>query len=230
VINVKPLIETKSLHKHYKLGETIVKANNGIDLKINKGEFVSIFGPSGCGKSTLMHMLGLLDKPTKGELLFKGKKTSNLNDDEKTHIRNKNIGFVFQFFFLSPNLNALENVQLPMIFKNENKEKRDKRAKELLKLVGLGDRLHHMPYQLSGGQRQRVAIARALANEPELILADEPTGNLDSKTGDEVEKLFNNLWKKGNTVIVVTHDKGIAERSNRIIYLKDGKVTKDVKR
>jgi len=227
---VKPLINVKNLHKHYKLGETIVKANNGINLKINKGEFISVFGPSGCGKSTLMHLIGLLDTPTKGSIILDGKKTSDLTDDERTITRNEKIGFIFQFFFLSPNLNALENVQLPMIFKEQDLEKRDKRAKELLKLVGLEDRMHHMPYQLSGGQRQRVAIARALANEPEIILADEPTGNLDSKTGDEIETIFNKLWKKGNTVIVVTHDKGIAERSNRIIYLKDGKVTKDVKK
>lgn len=227
---MKPLINVKNLHKHYKLGETIVKANNGINLKINKGEFISVFGPSGCGKSTLMHLIGLLDTPTKGSIILDGKKTSDLTDDERTITRNEKIGFIFQFFFLSPNLNALENVQLPMIFKEQDLEKRDKRAKELLKLVGLEDRMHHMPYQLSGGQRQRVAIARALANEPEIILADEPTGNLDSKTGDEIETIFNKLWKKGNTVIVVTHDKGIAERSNRIIYLKDGKVTKDVKK
>ncbi len=223
------LIELRNVHKYYHLGDTIVKANQGINLKVRKGEFVTIFGPSGCGKSTLMHMIGLLDKPTKGEVFIEGKATSGLSEDEKTKLRNERIGFVFQFFFLSPTLNALENVQLPMIFKGVPPSKRIKRAKSLLKLVGLGDRFYHMPHQLSGGQRQRVAIARALANEPSIILADEPTGNLDSKTGDEVERLFTDLWKQGNTLIIVTHDEGLASRARRTIYLKDGKIIKDVK-
>ncbi len=221
------LIEIKNLHKHYHLGETIVKANNGISLKINKGEFVTIFGPSGCGKSTLMHQIGLLDTPTKGEVIINGINTSTLSDEEKTKLRNEYIGFVFQFFFLSPNLTALENVQLPMIFKGTPLKNREKRAKELLKLVGLSERADHLPSQLSGGQRQRVAIARALANKPKLILADEPTGNLDSKTGKEVMKIFTDLWKQGNTVIIVTHDPTIAKHSERIIKLLDGKIISD---
>ncbi len=225
---MKPLIELRNVHKHYHLGDTIVRANNGINLKINRGEFVTIFGPSGCGKSTLMHLIGLLDKPTSGEVFINGVDVSKLDVNEQTILRNEKIGFVFQFFFLSPNLNALENVQLPMIFKEEPPEVREARAKELLKLVNLSNRGYHMPNQLSGGQRQRVAIARALANNPELILADEPTGNLDSKTGDEVEQLFVDLWRKGNTVIIVTHDEGLAKRARRTIYLKDGKVVKDV--
>jgi len=226
---VKPLIELKNVHKHYTLGETVVKANNGVNLKINKGDFVTIFGPSGCGKSTLMHLIGLLDTPTKGEIYFGGEKTSILSDDEKTILRNKNIGFVFQFFFLSPNLNAIENVQLPMIFKDNEVTNRVAKAKKLLDLVGLKDRMGHMPYQLSGGQRQRAAIARALANEPELILADEPTGNLDSKTGKEVIKVFKGLWKKGNTLVVVTHDEALAREAPRTIYMVDGKITRDIK-
>ncbi|MFA5406097.1 MAG: ABC transporter ATP-binding protein [Candidatus Nanoarchaeia archaeon] len=223
------VIELKDLYKKYTLGETTVKALNGINLKINKGEFVTIFGPSGCGKSTLMHMIGLLDKPTSGEVLINNKETSKLSDDEKTMLRNESIGFVFQFFFLSPNLTAIENVEMPMIFKEESISKRRARAKELLKLVNLSERLNHLPYQLSGGQRQRVAIARALSNKPELILADEPTGNLDSATGKEVIKTFKELWKKGNTLVMVTHDQALAHEAPRTIYMLDGGIIKDVK-
>jgi len=224
-----PVIELKNVHKYYTLGETTVKANKGINIIIEKGEFVTIFGPSGCGKSTLMHMIGLLDTPTKGEIYIKGKPTSQLNDDDKTKLRNEAIGFIFQFFFLSPNLNAVENVELPMLFAEKDPIQRRKRAKELIKLVELSEREGHMPYQLSGGQRQRVAIARALSNEPELILADEPTGNLDSRTGKEVIKVFKELWKKGNTLIVVTHDEALAREAPRTIYMLDGEVLKDVK-
>jgi putative ABC transport system ATP-binding protein len=226
---VEPIIEIKDLHKHYKLGETIVKANNGISLKIKKGDFLTIFGPSGCGKSTLMHLIGLLDAPTSGEVIINNKKTSKLSDDEKTILRNKNIGFVFQFFFLSPQLTALENVELPMVFNEESQEARTKRGKELLKMIGLEDRIHHLPSQLSGGERQRVAIARALSNKPELILADEPTGNLDSKTGKEVIKTFKELWKQGNTLVIVTHDRELARVAPRTIHMLDGKIKKDIK-
>lgn len=224
-----PVIELRNVNKYYTLGETIIKANKNINLKINKGEFVTIFGPSGCGKSTLMHLIGLLDTPTKGEVLINGERTSELSDDEKTTLRNKKIGFVFQFFFLTPNLTAEENVQLPMIFSKKDAKERHERAEELLKTVGLSDREHHYPYQLSGGQRQRVAIARALSNKPELILADEPTGNLDSQTGKEVIKTFKELWKKGNTLVVVTHDPELAKEAPRTIKMKDGEIIEDIK-
>jgi putative ABC transport system ATP-binding protein len=226
---VKPVIELRGAHKYYTLGETTVKAVNGVNLQINKGEFVTIFGPSGCGKSTLMHLIGLLDSPTKGEVLINGKATSELSDDDKTKLRSESIGFVFQFFFLSPNLNALENIELPMIFRELSDNTRSKIAWDLLKTVQLSDRAHHLPNQLSGGQRQRVAIARALANKPQLILADEPTGNLDSKTGREVIKVFEELWKKGNTLVVVTHDKELADEAPRTIHMLDGKIIKDYK-
>ncbi len=225
-----PLIDVKNIHRYYFLGDTIVKANNGISFKVEKGEFIVILGPSGCGKSTLMHQLGLLDTPTKGEIIFSGHNISNLSDDEKTKLRNEKIGFVFQFFYLTPNLTALENVELPMILKEVPIKDRKKKAMNLLKLVGLEDRADHLPKQLSGGQRQRVAIARALANDPELILADEPTGNLDSKTGEEVLNLFIDLWKKGNTIIIVTHNQDIAKKAPRVLKMLDGKIIKDIRK
>ncbi len=226
----KPVIELENVKRYYTLGEeNVVKAVDGISLKINRGEFVTIFGPSGCGKSTLMHVIGLLDKPTEGKVLLDGVDTSKLDENELTELRNKAIGFVFQFFYLTPNLTAVENVELPMIFANIDERIRYERAKKLLKMVGLEKRMHHLPFQLSGGQRQRVAIARALSNNPKLILADEPTGNLDSKTGKSVVKLFKDLWHKGNTLVIVTHDPNIAKEAPRTIHMLDGKVTLDEK-
>jgi putative ABC transport system ATP-binding protein len=226
----KPVIELRNVERFYTLGEdNVVKAVNGIDLKIYEGEFVTIFGPSGCGKSTLMHVLGLLDKPTGGKILLNGKDVSKFNDNKRTELRNNNIGFVFQFFFLTPNLTAVENVELPMIFAGKDEVIRFSRAKELLGTVGLGERINHLPYQLSGGQRQRVAIARALSNEPKIILADEPTGNLDSSTGKGVVKLFKELWHKRNTLIIVTHDPLIAREAPRTIKMLDGRIVSDEK-
>lgn len=222
------IIELKNVKKYYRLGKSnIVKAVNGVSLEVEEGEFIAVYGPSGCGKSTLMHVMGLLDMPTKGNVFINGSKVDELSDDELTHLRSENIGFVFQFFFLTPNLTALENVELPMIFAGEEDGDRKERARKLLKNVGLGERCDHLPGQLSGGQRQRVAIARALANNPKIIFADEPTGNLDSKTGKEVVKLFKKLWNNSNTLIVVTHDPKIARQAPRVIKMLDGKVISD---
>lgn len=223
------VIEAKNLKKIYELGQDRVNALDGVDFKIYKGDFVSIVGPSGCGKSTLMHILGLLDKPTSGNLLIDNIEISKLSDNQMTSLRNSKIGFVFQFFFLSSYLTSLENVQLPMIFSELPEHERRVKAKELLKDVGLGDRMNHLPNQLSGGQRQRVAIARALSNSPTLILADEPTGNLDSRTGKEILAMFEKLWKKGNTVVIVTHDEYIARRANRIFRMLDGRIIEELK-
>ncbi len=221
-IMTKTIIECKNIWKIYKEGR--VQALCGVSLKIRKGETLAILGPSGSGKSTLMHILGCLDRPSKGKVLIKGRDVSKLSDDELAKIRAKTIGFVFQFFYLVPYLTALENVMLPMIFVGE---KNTEKCKELLKIVGLEKRANHLPMQLSGGERQRVAIARALANNPEIILADEPTGNLDSKTGEEIIKLLLDLNKKhGKTVVVVTHDSQLAKRMKRIIHIKDGKIIK----
>ncbi len=226
----KLIIELKNVKRHFSLGEdNIVKAVDGVNLKIYEGEFVTIFGPSGCGKSTLMHVIGLLDKPTHGKVMLNGLNHSELNDNERTRLRNENIGFIFQFFYLTPNLTAVENIELPMIFANKEEKSRYESAKKLLDLVGLSKRIHHLPYQLSGGERQRIAIARALANEPKIILADEPTGNLDSKTGRGIVKVFKELWHKGNTLIIVTHDPIIAEEAPRTIRMLDGKVISDKK-
>ncbi|MDD5417715.1 MAG: ABC transporter ATP-binding protein [Candidatus Nanoarchaeia archaeon] len=223
------VIEVRDLRKTYYLGQTKVHALRGVDFKIYKGDFVSIVGPSGCGKSTIMHILGLLDTPTSGDIFINGQKASDLSDEELTFLRNKNIGFVFQFFFLSPYLSAVENVQLPMIFSNKSENERKKKAEELLKKTGLSDRMHHLPNQLSGGQRQRVAIARALSNNPTLILADEPTGNLDSETGREILEVFKELWNQGNTVVIVTHDEYVAKKAKRIFRMLDGKIISEVK-
>ncbi len=217
------LIELKNVWKEYENGR--VKALQGVNLKIDKGERVAILGPSGSGKSTLMHVMGCLDKPSKGKVFLKGKDVSKFGSDELAKVRGKTIGFVFQFFYLVPSLTALENVMLPMIFIGK---KDRKKAEELLKMFGLEKRLYHFPNQLSGGERQRVAIARALANDPEIILADEPTGNLDSKTGEEIIKILITLNKEyGKTLIVVTHDKSLAKKMERIIHIKDGKIIKE---
>lgn len=218
------VIELKNVWKIYDLGAVKVEAVKGATLQIKKGEFVSIMGPSGSGKSTLMNMVGCLDTPTKGEIFLEGKNIAHLEESDLAQIRGKIIGFVFQQFNLIPTLTALENVTLPMLFQNVEQNERHKIAKDLLMDVGLGDRITFKPTQLSGGQQQRVAIARALANDPDVILADEPTGNLDSVTGKDVMLLLDELNKKGKTIIVITHDPTIAKKAKRVIYLKDGKV------
>lgn len=223
------LIETKDLFKTYKLGEeNIINALEGVSIKINKGEFVSIVGKSGSGKSTLMHLIGLLDSPTSGEILLNGKDVSKLNQTELALIRNKSIGFVFQSFNLLQRTSAIDNIILPLKYSTTPKETWKKRAKEMLDLVGLSDRKNNKPNELSGGQKQRVAIARALINDPDLILADEPTGNLDSKTGDEIIGLFKKLNKTGKTIIIVTHDEELATVTSRQIIIKDGKVSNTI--
>ena len=202
-----------------------MKALCDINLEFREGEVAAIMGPSGSGKSTMLHILGLLDRPTQGRLFLDGIETSTLSDDELAGIRGKKIGFVFQFFFLVPSLTVLENVMLPMMLLGIDELERERHARDLLKKVGLEDRMHHLPSELSGGQRQRTAIARALANNPSIIFADEPTGNLDSKTGNEIMQLFDDLHKKdGRTIIFVTHDPSLVEHSERVIQLKDGKI------
>ncbi|MGJ8454560.1 ABC transporter ATP-binding protein [Pseudothermotoga sp. U03pept] len=218
------MIRAENLQKVYKMGDNLVKAVDGVNLNVFEGEYLVIMGPSGSGKSTLMHLMGCLDKPTAGEIYIGDVAVSKLNDAQLARVRSKMIGFVFQQFNLLPRLTALENVELPMIYAKVPREVRKKRAKELLTLVGLAERTHHRPTQLSGGQMQRVAIARALANEPQIILADEPTGNLDSKSGQEVLKIFSELHSNGLTIIVVTHDPEIAELGERVIHMKDGRI------
>jgi len=221
------LIDMRSLYKVYELGEVEVAALNGVDISIDKNEYVSIMGPSGSGKSTLMNIIGCLDVPSKGEYVLNNKRVSEMIDDELATIRNKEIGFVFQTFNLLPRANALHNVELPLIYNGTSRQKRKEIAVNTLQKVGLGERMHHKPNELSGGQRQRVAIARALVNNPSIILADEPTGNLDSKTGEEIMQLFEELHKAGNTIILVTHEEYIAQHSKRIIRLLDGKIQSD---
>ena len=221
------LIELQNIQRHFKMGNEVVKALRGIDLQIDRGEYVALMGPSGSGKSTLMNILGALDTPTSGKYRLNGQEVERLTDNELAAIRNREIGFVFQTFNLLPRTTALENVALPLIYAGKSKTDRIKRAKEVLKLVGLSDRMTHKPNELSGGQRQRVAIARALVNKPSIILADEPTGNLDSKTSEEIMQLFSELYQKGHTIILVTHEEDIAEYANRIIRLKDGLVLSD---
>lgn len=223
------LIEINNLVKIYYLGKIEVPALRGVDLKIDKGEFVSIMGPSGSGKSTLMHLIGCLDTPTSGEMFLEGENISSISKDKLANIRNKKIGFVFQTFNLLSRASALSNVMLPLVYSGISYKERYKRAEIALSKVGLQDRIHHKPNELSGGQQQRVAIARALINNPSIILADEPTGNLDSKSGLEIISLIQDLNKEGKTVITVTHDSSIAGFSKRIIYTFDGKVTKEEK-
>jgi putative ABC transport system ATP-binding protein len=227
--HTKPLVQLNSISKHYKNGEEEVYALDGVDLTIHKDEFLSILGPSGSGKSTLMNVLGCLDKPTTGTYRLDNSDVSALSSTQLSAIRNSKIGFVFQSFNLLEYATALENVALPLVYAGVNAKTRRAKATELLKRVGLGDRMNHKPNQLSGGQKQRVAIARALVNDPQIILADEPTGALDSKSGAEIEMLFNELHQDGCTLIIVTHDNALARRTKRILSIKDGKVVNDEK-
>jgi putative ABC transport system ATP-binding protein len=218
------LIEMNGITKDYKMGETTVHALREVALSIDDGEFVSIVGPSGSGKSTLMNLIGCLDRPSRGEYFLGGQKVDELSDDDLARIRNRRIGFVFQTFNLLPRTNCLHNVELPLLYSNVPRKTREAKAREMLERVGLKDRVHHNPSELSGGERQRVAIARALVNEPAIVLADEPTGNLDSKTGSEIMAIFESLNTEGRTVVLVTHEKYIADYSKRMVYLKDGRV------
>ena len=220
-------ILTEGLWKTYEMGGEKLHALCGVDLTIRRGEYVAIMGPSGSGKSTLMNLIGCLDTPTSGKYWLAGRLVSELDDDELAAIRNKEIGFVFQTFNLLPRASALHNVELPMIYNGTPSEERLARAKRALEAVDLGERMFHKPNELSGGQRQRVAVARALVNSPSIVLADEPTGNLDTKTGDEIMALFARLHGEGNTIILVTHENDVARRANRIIHVRDGKVETD---
>jgi putative ABC transport system ATP-binding protein len=221
------VIKIRSITRDFPLGQEVVKVLKGIDLNIEKGEYVALMGPSGSGKSTLMNLLGCLDTPTSGSYMLNGVDVSSMSDDELAEIRNKEIGFVFQTFNLLPRTTALGNVALPMVYAGASKQERMARATEVLADVGLSDRMDHKPNQLSGGQRQRVAVGRALVNRPSIILADEPTGNLDSKTSLEIMQLFETIHKAGNTVIVITHEEEIAAHTNRIIRLRDGVIESD---
>jgi putative ABC transport system ATP-binding protein len=221
------MIEFTGIKKHYEIGNITVKALDGIDVGIEHNEYVAIMGPSGSGKSTLMNILGCLDTASEGTYRLNNTDVSDMNDDELAEIRNREIGFVFQTFNLLPRATALHNVELPLIYNGTPTSRRKQQAMDALERVGLQDRMHHKPNELSGGQRQRVAIARALVNNPSIILADEPTGNLDSKTGDEIMEIFEGLQEAGNTIVLVTHEEYIAEHSNRIIRLRDGLVERD---
>jgi putative ABC transport system ATP-binding protein len=221
------VIKTLELTKVYEMGSEQVHALRGVDVEIHKGEYVAIMGPSGSGKSTLMNLIGCLDSPTSGKYWLAGRLVSDLDDDELAFIRNKEIGFVFQTFNLLPRATALHNVELPLIYNGTPAEERIEKAKKALERVDLMDRMTHKPNELSGGQRQRVAIARALVNSPSIVLGDEPTGNLDSKTGEEIMTLFENLHKQGNTIILVTHENDIAQHAHRVIHIRDGKIASD---
>src|ERR1700732_2311115 len=221
------VIKTQELAKVYEMGSEQVHALRGVDLEIRKGEYVAIMGPSGSGKSTLMNLIGCLDSPSSGKYWLAGRLVSDRDDDELAYIRNKEIGFVFQTFNLLPRATALHNVELPLIYNGTPADQRIERAKKALERVDLADRMNHKPNELSGGQRQRVAIARALVNSPSIVLADEPTGNLDSRTGDEIMALFASLHAQGNTIILVTHEHDIAQHAHRIIHIRDGKIHSD---
>ncbi|MBV9128435.1 MAG: ABC transporter ATP-binding protein [Verrucomicrobia bacterium] len=221
------VIEIEGVTKIYQMGDETIHALRGVSLKIRRNEYLAIMGPSGSGKSTMMNMLGCLDTPTAGRYEFNGKNVAMMDDDELAGIRNKEIGFVFQTFNLLPRSDSLSNVELPLIYAGLPAERRREKARSVLEHVGLGERLHHRPNELSGGQRQRVAIARALVNDPSIILADEPTGNLDSKTGEEIMALLEDLYAQGNTIIVVTHEPDIADHARRIVRLRDGLIESD---
>ena len=221
------VIDIENITKHYVMGEETVHALRGVTLQIRRNEYLAVMGPSGSGKSTLMNMLGCLDTPSSGRYEFNGKSVSEMDGDELAAIRNREIGFVFQTFNLLPRSTSLRNVELPLIYAGIDPEERQERAAQALRDVGLGDRIHHKPNELSGGQRQRVAIARALVNNPSIVLADEPTGNLDSKTGEEIMTLFESLYQQGNTVIVVTHEAGVARHARRSVHLRDGVIESD---
>ncbi len=227
LVNNGLAIKTEALTKNYEMGAEQIHALRGIDLEIRKGEYVAIMGPSGSGKSTLMNLIGCLDTPSGGKYWLAGRLVSDLDDDELASIRNKEIGFVFQTFNLLPRASALHNVELPLIYNGTPAVERVARAKKALELVDLADRMSHKPNELSGGQRQRVAIARALVNSPSILLADEPTGNLDSQTGEEIMGVFKRLHEQGNTIILVTHERDIAAHAHRIIHIRDGKVESD---
>jgi putative ABC transport system ATP-binding protein len=223
-----PLIETRDLWKTYVMGDEEIHALRGLSINIEMGEYVAIMGPSGSGKSTLMNLIGCLDTPTKGSYLLNGKEVASMNDDDLARIRNEEIGFVFQTFNLLPRATALHNVELPLVYAGVSSKDRQQRAMQALEKVELTSRSTHRPNELSGGQRQRVAIARALVNNPSILLADEPTGNLDSKTGEEIMAVFSRLHQGGNTIILVTHEADIAAHAHRVIYVRDGQVEKDV--
>jgi len=222
------LLELKNIGKKYLIGSVEVNALRKIDLVIEKGEYVALMGPSGSGKSTLMNIVGCLDTPSQGEYFLNGKEVSKMTDNELAGIRNKEIGFIFQTYNLIPRSDAIDNVALPLVYSGIKKEERLRRANQKLLDVGLGDRINHKPNELSGGQRQRVAVARALVNNPSIILADEPTGNLDSKTSIEIMNLFNEIHKHGNTIIIVTHEEEIAQHALRIVRIKDGMIESDI--
>ncbi|HXE81628.1 MAG TPA: ABC transporter ATP-binding protein [Vicinamibacterales bacterium] len=223
------IIETHDLWKTYIMGSEEIHALRGVSISIDKGDYVAIMGPSGSGKSTLMNLIGCLDTPTKGSYLLNGKEVARMNDNELARIRNEEIGFVFQTFNLLPRATALHNVELPLVYAGVPARERQERAREALRKVDLAERMNHRPNELSGGQRQRVAIARALVNNPSILLADEPTGNLDSKTGIEIMALFERLHRAGNTIVLVTHEPDIAAHAHRVIHLRDGQIEKDVR-
>ena len=227
LVDAGVVIKTEALWKTYEMGAEQVHALRGLDVEMRKGEYVAIMGPSGSGKSTLMNLIGCLDTPTSGKYWLAGRLVSELDDDELAYIRNKEIGFIFQTFNLLPRASALHNVELPLIYNGTPAEERLTRAKRALEIVDLTDRMHHKPNELSGGQRQRVAIARALVNSPSILLADEPTGNLDSQTGAEIMGVLDRLHEQGNTIILVTHERDIAAHAHRIIHIRDGKVESD---
>jgi putative ABC transport system ATP-binding protein len=227
-MSLPAVIDARGIERLYDMGgQSQVAALAGVDLRVERGEFVAIMGPSGSGKSTLMNLIGCLDSPTAGTYTLNGHQVSAMDDKQLARIRNREIGFVFQTFHLLPRTTALKNVELPLIYSGMKRKERHQRAEEALQEVGLGDRMTHRPNEMSGGQRQRVAIARALVNEPALLLADEPTGNLDSKTGVEILSLFESLWRRGRTIVVVTHEEEVAEHAQRIVRLRDGKIVQD---